>query len=532
MADEPPSEPEMSWRAGRSRAGGAAARVAARAAARHARRRRPAAPPTRSIACDASSRGSIAGRRSSSPGSSAPTASTAITRRRLRHALGRSTPDLLALRAGRADRRAGPGARPGLARAGAGGAAALQLAAGRGRPVRRRDLGRRRPVPRCDAFAGVVALDLRRLGGLVELDEESRLATLGPGLRGPEAEELLGRARLHARTLPAVVRVRDARRVRGDPLQRPGVGGLRALRRPGDGDAGRDPGRHARARPRAALRRRPGPAPADARLRRRLRGDHVADGGRPAGRPPRASTRAGASRRSPTGAAGASRARAGRTRADRAAALRRGRDGAQPRRPRPDRRRPARRLPGDRRLRGRRGGRATRAGPAARALAGHGAQPVPDAGDSWSAGRYRAPYLRDALLDAGVLVETLETACFWSSLHELHAGVSVRGPRRADGPGHAAGDPRPRLARVSGGRLAVLHRRLPRSCPIRSRSGGRRRSRPATRSRPRRDDHPPPRGRDRSSCRGMNVRSASSASRRCARSSGRSIRRASSIPAC
>ncbi len=45
--------------------------------------------------------------------------------------------------------------------------------------------------PDAGAYAGVVALDLARLNALEQLDEESRLATLGPGLRGPEAEELL-----------------------------------------------------------------------------------------------------------------------------------------------------------------------------------------------------------------------------------------------------------------------------------------------------------------------------------------------------
>ncbi|WP_082801375.1 FAD-binding oxidoreductase [Herbidospora cretacea] len=40
-------------------------------------------------------------------------------------------------------------------------------------------------------FAGVVALDLRRLDRLVSVDEESMLAELQPGLRGPQAEELL-----------------------------------------------------------------------------------------------------------------------------------------------------------------------------------------------------------------------------------------------------------------------------------------------------------------------------------------------------
>ncbi len=38
------------------------------------------------------------------------------------------------------------------------------------------------------------------------------------------------------------------------------------------------------------------------------------------------------------------------------------------------------------------------------------------AGDAWEAGRFSAPYLRDDLLDAGVLVETLETAASWHHL--------------------------------------------------------------------------------------------------------------------
>ena len=44
-------------------------------------------------------------------------------------------------------------------------------------------------------------------------------------------------------------------------------------------------------------------------------------------------------------------------------------------------------------------------------------------GRAWERGRYRAPYLRDSLLDLGVLVETLETATFWSGVEDLYAGV-------------------------------------------------------------------------------------------------------------
>ncbi len=41
-------------------------------------------------------------------------------------------------------------------------------------------------------------------------------------------------------------------------------------------------------------------------------------------------------------------------------------------------------------------------------------------GRSWLQQRYQAPYLRDALLDAGVLVETVETATSWSNCLNLH----------------------------------------------------------------------------------------------------------------
>ncbi|MFD0556757.1 alkyldihydroxyacetonephosphate synthase [Stackebrandtia endophytica] len=46
-------------------------------------------------------------------------------------------------------------------------------------------------------------------------------------------------------------------------------------------------------------------------------------------------------------------------------------------------------------------------------------------GDAWRKGRFRAPYLRDPLLDAGVLIETLETAAFWSTLPRLRQAVTT-----------------------------------------------------------------------------------------------------------
>ena len=58
------------------------------------------------------------------------------------------------------------------------------------------------------------------------------------------------------------------------------------------------------------------------------------------------------------------------------------------------------------------------------ALRDHGAEFLgEEQGQAWSQGRYAAPYLRDALLDVGAFAETLETAGYWSALPDLYAGV-------------------------------------------------------------------------------------------------------------
>jgi alkyldihydroxyacetonephosphate synthase len=49
-------------------------------------------------------------------------------------------------------------------------------------------------------------------------------------------------------------------------------------------------------------------------------------------------------------------------------------------------------------------------------------------GEAWAASRFAGPYLRDDLLDRGVLVETLETATTWSSLERLRAAVAAALP--------------------------------------------------------------------------------------------------------
>ncbi len=44
-------------------------------------------------------------------------------------------------------------------------------------------------------------------------------------------------------------------------------------------------------------------------------------------------------------------------------------------------------------------------------------------GEAWRKARFSAPYLRDDLLSQGVMVETLETATQWSNVRTLHDGV-------------------------------------------------------------------------------------------------------------
>ena len=67
---------------------------------------------------------------------------------------------------------------------------------------------------------------------------------------------------------------------------------------------------------------------------------------------------------------------------------------------------------------------ARRRGRTAGLLRAHGALSLGQKpGRSWLKGRFAAPYLRDEMLDHGVMVETLETATTWSNLHRLYAAV-------------------------------------------------------------------------------------------------------------
>ena len=58
--------------------------------------------------------------------------------------------------------------------------------------------------------------------------------------------------------------------------------------------------------------------------------------------------------------------------------------------------------------------------------AGHGGRPdetTMDATREWTDTFVRAPYLRDALVRLGVVVETFETACTWTAYPDLRAAV-------------------------------------------------------------------------------------------------------------
>jgi alkyldihydroxyacetonephosphate synthase len=67
---------------------------------------------------------------------------------------------------------------------------------------------------------------------------------------------------------------------------------------------------------------------------------------------------------------------------------------------------------------------AHRAAAATAILRAAGATPLGEqAAESWRHGRFRAPRLRDELLGAGLLIETLETATSWTALTALHARV-------------------------------------------------------------------------------------------------------------
>ncbi len=149
---------------------------------------------------------------------------------RIRHAAGKSYPDLFRVRTGALERAPDAVLAPGRRRCRRRRPRGLRARARRRRPVRRRHQRRRRRRaaqrrPRQARLARPDG-DARGPRRRALADGDARARPARPGGRGrPE------RRRLHARALPAVVSLRDDRRLRSDPLRRPGLERLRPLRR-------------------------------------------------------------------------------------------------------------------------------------------------------------------------------------------------------------------------------------------------------------------------------------------------------------
>jgi alkyldihydroxyacetonephosphate synthase len=332
---------------------------------------------------------------------------------RIRHTRGKSTPDLLRIRAGDAsaapDAVVLPGSREEVEHV---------LARCSRRRIAVVPFGGGTSVvgglaPESGGYAGVIALDLRRLDRLTGLDPVSRIATLQAGVRAPRAEELLGGSGFTLGHFPqsyewASIGGFAAARSSGQASAGYGrfddmVAGLTLVTPLGTLDLGRSPRSAAGPDLRqlvlgsegafgvitdVTVRVRPAP---ETRVHEGWRFASFADG--------TAALRALAqdgplptvlrlSDETETAATGGSGCLA---------------------------------------VCGYEGARdevAARRAKAASALGSRGGEPLGDEpGERWARERFSAPYLRDALLDIGVLAETLETAGFWSNLPRLHDEV-------------------------------------------------------------------------------------------------------------
>ena len=279
-------------------------------------------------------------------------------------------------------------------------------------------------TPSAESFSGVVALDLRRMNALLALDEVSRLAELEPGLRGPEAEELVGRQGFTIGHFP-------------QSFQYATLGGFAAARSSGQASAGYGRFDEVVMALRAAtpagtliLGRAPRSA-AGPDLRQMILGSEGAFGvitSLTVAVRPAPEERVYEGWRFASFAAGAEVLRALVQDGPRPTVLRLS-----------DEAETAVNLTRPSEV-----GGASRGG--ALAIVGYegearevarrrlqvteillraGAQAEEGAGEHWARERYRGPYLRDALLAAGALVETLETVAFWFAVPRLYDAVST-----------------------------------------------------------------------------------------------------------
>ena len=276
--------------------------------------------------------------------------------------------------------------------------------------------------PRAESFAGTVAVDTRRMDALLDLDEESRLARFQPGLRGPQAEELLGEHGFTIGHFP-------------QSFEYATLGGFAAARSSGQASAGY--GRFDElvlalevATPAGSLTL--GRAPKTATgpdLRQLFLGSEGALGiitSLTVQVRPQPERRVYEGWRFPSFREGTEIVRRLAQDGPRPTVLRLsdeaetaiglaqpehiGSGGA-----------------GSLAIVGFEGASdevGERQAAVTRVLREAGGERVPDAGEGWARDRYRGPYLRDALLDAGALADTLETATFWSSVPVLYERVA------------------------------------------------------------------------------------------------------------
>ena len=131
-------------------------------------------------------------------------------------------------------------------------------------------------------------------------------------------------------------------------------------------------------------------------------------------------------------------------------------------------------------------------------LEAHGGTSLGEApAQAWERGRFAAPYLRDSLLSAGALCETLETATDWSNLAALKAAVTQALTHLVGRIGHTGAGDVPHFARVPHRRFAVLHRRRRAARQPDRAVVGRQEGRVRRDHGHRRNHHPPPCGRRR-----------------------------------
>jgi alkyldihydroxyacetonephosphate synthase len=278
-------------------------------------------------------------------------------------------------------------------------------------------------VARRDGYAGVVSLDLLRMDQLLAVDEVSMIATFQPGVRGPAAEALLAKHGLTLGHYP-------------QSFEFASIGGFAATRSAGQSSCGN--GRFDDmvvglrvATPAGELRL--GSAPASAAgpdLREAVLGSEGTLGVitevtvrvRPA-----AEAKAYEAWAFPSFAAGAEAMRALVQRELRPTVLRLSDEAETFVNLASQTSVGAEQVSGCLMIVGYEGAAAVGRRPAITAALGElGGRPLGEQrGQEWAAGRFAAPYLRDAMLDAGVLVETLETATFWSNRDRLYQAVKA-----------------------------------------------------------------------------------------------------------